>query len=1782
MSSAQDQDGSAQQDAPRTDAPAEPEPSALPVDATYGGLDGVAVDPAEGLDAPAVPTPIEGVRSHIAATPALAPSSSTPEERDAHAEKARSMPMTGEFEPLADADALPELPLPGPPLEQPPFARRDEPRVAFWKGQIRDYEREIEALGQDPRAATLALEVGRIYEEYLGRPRNAATSYQRAFTLDPKSPAVLHASRRLFTEVGNWGMVLEILGFEVQGATNPELEASLLAEKGLIQEEKLKDLDAARASFEAALEVWRAEPIAVAALEQIHLVRKQYADLEKVYVRAIEATEKPERKLPLLVAAAQLAEDRLDDRALAIARYEAVLEVDPEHTLALDALRRLYLATEDWAKYVEVLARAAALAPDEEAGQLLLTAARTKSEKLGQPDQAVLTLLKALERVPEDITILREIERLYAENERYDEVVKVLRREVEITDEPRELVPILVKLGSLLEGELEDADGAIEALTRAVDLMPTYTPAKQALGRLLGRLGRHEALALLFEKEARLEEDEWVKVSKLFQLADLRLRSLDDTPGAIAALQQALLVRRDYQPARKLLEDLLTRTESWDALADLYEQELETVQDKGRRVFLLTRIGSPARNDLVAPERAKRAYARILELEPTNLHALRSLQSIAEREADWSEVLRLLELEAEATEDQREVVAILHRAGTLREQSVQDAEGALEDYEKALTLNPSYLPALRSLGRLYGKLGRHDDLLAMYRRELDVARSSEQKVQLLFRSADVQAEQLGDLEGAAESLEQIIELDPENLPALRALAGLRARSGAHDALVEALEREAKGVAHPKEQADLLMQAAEILEEKLGRGDQAAEIYQRVIRLGHSVDNAIRALVRIYSVEGLWNALGQALATAKEHAEAPRAKVAILLRLAEVAGDRLGNLDRAVEHLEEALAIEPENVTILSLLERASVARRDWPRALAVGKKIVLAETDPRQFAARQIRLARLKETQLDPPESGAEHYRLALHTIPNHPVALRALELAYRRAGDYEALRRFYEREAFVSKDPVAKAWLYARAGDLCEHRLGDLEAAGHLYERALENEGALPQVLRGRRRVAQGRGLGEVALDSIRREGELAADPERKQELLFEAGRVYEESLGQLEPAVESYRSILAVNPAHDQAFERLERIYREGERTDELVALYEARVEVVRDVSEQARLLFEAGQVSEQAARAAGQPDQTRAIGAYQRALERAPDHADTLVRLGPLLFDRQDWDAAIDVFHRTLAVTKEPSVRRTALDALGIIYHEHRQDLVKCVQSLQAALQYDPADVESLTRLAKVYQEAQDWTSSVNVLLRLADVQQDLRGKVQTLLDLAELYETRLEDPKSAILANRKVLEIEATNQPAILRLVRLHERQGDWQALADVAARYVSLLPPDQKAKAAPLHLKMADVFEKRMGDDGRAINALKYALEADPDSQGALLKLAELYGKSPQTAAQAVEAHRRLLRMDPFRVQSYHEMHRLFERRGEHDKAFVVAEILVFLRAAHQDEELYYQEHKAKVAPHPERALTAVDHDRMVTHPWERGALRAVMELLSADLVKAFPGDLSPYELNRSSDRHGPKSAMALRRLSDDLAEALGGVPPYDIWVTKKYDLKVFTENERPLALVIGANVPRRIQEKDQRFLLGRALEQLKGGHHLLQRVPTKELEALMWATAKCADPSAQVPVDPASLDSMQRVLRSLPGRLRRLLEEVGSAIFDSYVDVERHRAAALHTGNRAGLVMSNDIEVAVRNVAKDHPDVRPVFRDPDGARETIGRIPAVRELLNYAVSDDYFAARTKLGFSIQA
>ena len=121
-----------------------------------------------------------------------------------------------------------------PPEREAPVGRPTVPsetEVAEVRGRIAALEREAKSLEPDPRSARLYHELGLLWERPLGNLRAAAAAFQAAYRLAPKFVENLRSARRIFSDVGNWPMVLQLLDAELAATEGARPRAALLFEK---------------------------------------------------------------------------------------------------------------------------------------------------------------------------------------------------------------------------------------------------------------------------------------------------------------------------------------------------------------------------------------------------------------------------------------------------------------------------------------------------------------------------------------------------------------------------------------------------------------------------------------------------------------------------------------------------------------------------------------------------------------------------------------------------------------------------------------------------------------------------------------------------------------------------------------------------------------------------------------------------------------------------------------------------------------------------------------------------------------------------------------------------------------------------------------------------------------------------------------------------------------------------------------------------------------------------------------------------------------------------------------------------------------------------------------------------------------------------------------------------------------------------------------------------------------------------------------------------------------
>ena len=438
-----------------------------------------------------------------------------------------------------------------------------------------------------------------------------------------------------------------------------------------------------------------------------------------------------------------------------------------------------------------------------------------------------------------------------------------------------------------------------------------------------------------------------------------------------------------------------------------------------------------------------------------------------------------------------------------------------------------------------------------------------------------------------------------------------------------------------------------------------------------------------------------------------------------------------------------------------------------------------------------------------------------------------------------------------------------------------------------------------------------------------------------------------------------------------------------------------------------------------------------------------------------------------------------------------------------------------------------------------------------------------------------------QRLVGRLVALYEKTGNLRGLVDWTAKQAEAQAPQQPRRAAELHFRNARLLLERDNSPDAALLSARRALELAPDVVELRGFVADLLARTPNQALLAIEEHRKILRARNVRPASLRALHKLWYAQRAHDRAFCAAEVLSFLGAADEGEELYYSDSKKRMKKEATtEGLDATQLTSLVAHPQQRNAVREIVALCGQELAKLFADDhLEPVE-KRFIFR--AKADDSLRAIADKLAHNLD-LPPssFELWQSQTKKSGVEACAGSPLVLFVGADVRRVHSTREQCFLLGRKLMAFQSGHHLLRGMDAHRLSMLLTAIGRAVDRAFPTLADGAELEVWTKKGASALSRRTRaaLAEPVDQvATHPRAIDLVAFLDAAPLTENHAGLLLAGAFDAAVRIIARDTGVV--LAGDQAAMTQSFASQPQLADLVSYSVSDEYFQARQALHLAI--
>ena len=1663
---------------------------------------------------------------------------------------------------------LPEVSAPAPrAIEQERF----EPH-----GAIADARKRVDQASTGERAALARArtELGILLEVAGGDPAAALAEYRAAHGIAANLLAPISGARRL-TPLRPAPPALALLEAELRITSDPSTRVSRLLELGMLLQSSGVPAERAWQAYREALALQPSHPGALRGLETALASAPRAAEtglqLETLasHLETMAAVFRSDTKFSawLEVERGHLLE-RLGRQDAARAAFEAALALDGQIGPVRDAYARHLLLQGHVETLIKAWADEADLDPDgARAARLRYAAGRLASERLDQKAAAIALLEQAAgsdTAVPSlRRAALRELFRLYEAVGNVEAAVdtgtKLLTfaRDTEQAYWHRRLVHGCEALGRF-------ADMARHA-HHVLAVESEDEAMREKLDLALATLGQHEQrVAMLTEQSARAAT-QTARIELLLRAAHIAEHDLGRTDVALQALRSAFAIDASHADTTDAIVRLLTPgtppslTDPSDpsrvrARIDFYVEAAAAASDSARKIAHLEKLALIWEDEVRAPERALAVFSDILMIEPTRRSAILGLARCASRAGNARELLRALVLEADVAGDDIFLErSLLLRAADVASKQLSDTDAALDIIKRVLHRTGGDPAALRAAFRIHERAGRQAEALAQLRLLLaqtgkgqsnypdnypiqaEIARFLEER---MHRAAD-----------ALTAWREAHRLEPSNPTPRVEIRRILLANGDHRALAEELAALGAATTDLAERGDLLLEAAEIYDDRLGDAERAIPLLAEARTCIPDDLAIVERLERAYLRTGK-RSERLALLHATESTDA-RSQFTLASLMAE---DR--DPSKALKRLADLAYHHAFGVSALRVLEHALRRTERWNDLDAVLRKQIECFGTLEAKLGSVFELVAIEEygdTKAPEGQPPAQDLlaKLAQASLLHHALLVRKNGLAFDSPTPGETMTDTLGTLAAATPDPMGAASLQLAAALHIEHRdetgVQAQKEALVAYATALAGWRDCLAAARGARRVALRLGESAMFVEATAALGKLELDPGTRCARLLEAADGYGRQGSEADKAFDLACRALGEDANSTLAADAV--IASAGQGRDAGKAVETLRGALDRTlIPDQAAKLGAA--LAHIAIRYLG--DQTVALEALRRARKRAPKHTGNLLALADISNALGLQAEAVEAATSALSISRDPAERLRASIALAEVHVRapafRETARREATEAEKLAEQVGAANGDVVARLGAVYRALGDEVSAERVLIQAVV----LSGEDTSALDnLCGLFGTGREAGLRAARAITKAMALaEASGRP----------RRPEWLAA-------------------------LGKIEATLLGQPTEGLSRLREALGMAPSRVEIYQALAEAHGSAHDEAAREITGMLGALgKASPTSEQVtgiLSILSREFRQAQRTETASVADELLVFLgkpplgmEAGNRSQA--YQAHTLPMsAPNP----GSLSHETMVSSLMADSAQTPLLDMaamVSETIAKLVRQD--PETLGVSSrDRLTSRAAHPMRALADRVARAFGDLR-FDLYVDASGTQAPRLLPGDPPALVLPRGFGD-LPESEQAAGLGRLLTFVALDIPWLEEVTGDDADGILFGAMRTGSELwGQGELSPnADLSASAwrgRITKAAGRKVKRALEEIAGRIRPQ-ADTAAWRQAMRSAGMRAAYVVTGDLTATLNQAIR---------ADLDLAQATGGTLPAkliqnssTRELIVFALSDAAPALRRSAG-----
>ena len=988
--------------------------------------------------------------------------------------------------------------------------------------------KRLDALTFDLDAlAALRTRVGWIAENHLLNPNEAIDAYRHALQARPQYLPALQALGTLYRRNSDFEALLTILAPETEDDSPADRRAERSLEMAAILDRNLGRPQEAIERTQRALDIVPGAPLAFALQRRLLQRLDRYQELGTLLQGQIEASTDIKTRHHWLLELARLQAGPLDAPLEASKTYEQARKVPTNRSASLE-LVDLYEREKRWSDLVSLLSAEADDTRDAtEAESYRLRAAAILDERLDEHDRALEILTQVLKDNPNCLAATRNSGRILDRLGRWPDLLALYGQQLERAQDNTHAATILLRMGRLQEEHLGDPKAAITTYRQALRRRPETTPALMALERLVRFEGRHEELIEVLQRHATADHDPRSTAGALCRAAEIADTQRNNPDEALGLYTKALVANPDDLTALYGTLSLHLRRAEHDAASASFEAlvQAETAQGNDEARTLIE-LGKFRHQELRSPHsQSPEHIADALCASPFAKRLRPEILRLRRRAHDDTLATTLVEI-AEETSDDDLAAALFLEAAQAYELREADDEQHLALASQAFAAKQNSPAIIWSLERALERTSQWHELAALLEREGNEEGEFSVRIPVLSAAATAYLHG-GQMAEAARVARQCLSGDRHHLPSLLLLGRLAEEQRSWTELASYCDQIIAASQNTENRLNVALLASDTWAHRIDDTERALASLQPALSDDPAQAGAFARAERLLSQMENFEQLSLLYTRRINVSEDLPQKIEFLRLNAHLLRDRLGDSIRAIDELEQLLALAPRDVEALDDQAKLLQQHHRWSDAVATLSTLIEATDDPLLRRNAHITQANLLLRKLHEPQRARQILDRALSENPHDDELRKLLVEAHIAEGRWDAARRILE---VLSGRPgegarPLRVWALSHLAEIARTGLRDEGLRDHCDTRAIEmasEERSLLDALVARfiERGETGR-LREITTRIV----EESTNADAVAPLRVTLARLLLDRFGEADEALEQLRAALVVDPNHEEA---------------------------------------------------------------------------------------------------------------------------------------------------------------------------------------------------------------------------------------------------------------------------------------------------------------------------------------------------------------------------------------------------------------------------------------------------------------------------------------------------------------------------------------------------------------------------------------------------------------------------------------------------------------------------------